>query len=256
MFFMRIIKIPASAGWLRKTTGVEKGPDMIKKYLESFWFSETGVLPVYSFDEVKVPTQENIIKKIREEKEFVVLGGDHSLTYSVFKGFAANHKNPGIIVFDAHPDVMPTTDPVNHENYLRALIDHDVLPAKNIILVGIRNSDPDEIKFLKENKIKFFPMSEISQDGKDAVCDSVMAAAKNFDALYLSFDLDAVDAAFAPGVTYPEVAGLTSRELLYFLHRLKRLKNLKAADVVELNPDKDINDITALLAAKLVVELC
>jgi len=178
------------------------------------------------------------------------------LTYSVFKGFAANHKNPGIVVFDAHPDLMPTTDPVNHENYLRALIDHDVIPAKNIILVGIRNSDPDEIKFLKENKIKFFPMSEIAQEGKEAVCNAVMAAAKNFDALYLSFDLDAVDAAFAPGVTYPEVAGMTSRELLYFLHRLKRLKNLKAADVVELNPDKDVNDITALLAAKIIVELC
>ena len=99
-------------------------------------------------------------------------------------------------------------------------------------------------------------MNLIAEEGKEAICDTIMAAAKNFDALYLSIDLDAVDAAFAPGLTYPEVGGLTSRELLYFLHRLKKLKNLKAADIVELNPDKDSNNITALLAAKLVVELC
>jgi len=256
MLNMKIIKIPVSAGWLKKTTGVEKGPDKIIKHLEDFWFSETGVLPVYSFDEVKAPTQKTVFEKIKSQNEFIALGGDHSLTYSVFKAFASNNKNPGIIVFDAHPDLMPTTDPVNHENYLRALIEHDVVKPKNIILVGIRNSDPDEIKFLKENKIKNFPMNLIAEEGKEAICDTIMSAAKNFDALYLSIDLDAVDAAFAPGVTYPEVGGLTSRELLYFLHRLKKLKNLKAADVVELNPDKDSNNITALLAAKLVVELC
>ncbi|MBW2973562.1 arginase family protein [Candidatus Woesearchaeota archaeon] len=253
---MKIIKIPASAGWLKKTTGVEKAPDKIIKHLEDFWFSETGVLPVYSFDEVKAPTQKTIFEKIKAQREFIALGGDHSMTYACFKAFASNHNNPGIIVFDAHPDLMPTTDPVNHENYLRALIEHDVIPAKNVIIVGLRNSDPDEIKFLKENKIKHFPMLEIAQDGKESVCNAIMAAARKFDALYLSIDIDAVDAAFAPGVTYPEVAGLTSRELLYFLHRIKKLKNLKAMDIVELNPDKDINNITALLAAKIVVELC
>lgn len=253
---MRIIKIPVSAGWLKKTTGVEKGPDKIVKHLEDFWFSETNVLPVYSFDEVSAPTHKTIFDKIKVQNEFVVLGGDHSLTYPCFKAFASNHENPGIIVFDAHPDLMETTDPVNHENYLRALIEHDVIKPVNIILVGIRNSDPDEIKFLKENKIKYFPMSVIAEEGKETVCDAVMAAAKKFSALYLSIDLDAMDAAFTPGVTYPEVAGLTSREFLYFLHRIKKLKNLKAADIVELNPDKDINNITALLAAKIVVELC
>lgn len=253
---MRIIKIPVSAGWLKKTTGVEKGPDKIVKHLEDFWFSETNVLPVYSFDEVSAPTQKTIFDKIKAQKEFIALGGDHSMTYPCFKAFASNHDNPGMIIFDAHPDLMETTDPVNHENYLRALIEHDVIKPENIILVGIRNSDPDEIKFLKENKIKHFSMSVIAEEGKETVCDAVMAAAKKFDALYLSIDLDAMDAAFAPGVTYPEVAGLTSRELLYFLQRIKKLKNLKSADIVELNPDKDINNITALLAAKIVVELC
>ena len=81
------------------------------------------------------------------------------------------------------------------------------------------------------------------------------AAAKGFDALYLSVDIDVVDAAFVPGTGFPEVAGLTSRELLYFLHRIKRLKNLKGIDVVEVNPTKDVRDVTSLLGAKIVFEL-
>lgn len=255
---MRIIKIPVSAGWLKKTTGVEKGPDKIVQCLDNFWFSETGFLPVFSFDEVEVPTQDNIVDKVKsEEGQFILLGGDHSLTYPAVKGFALSRKkNPGILIFDAHPDLMSVTDPINHENYLRALIEQGIIQKENIILVGTRNPDPDEIRFIKANKIKCFPMIEIAQEGKEAVCDAAMAAAKDFDSLYISIDLDVVDAAFVPGVTYPEVAGLTSRELFYFLHRMKKLKNLKAVDVVELNPDKDIRDITALLAAKIVYELC
>ncbi|MBW2986764.1 arginase family protein, partial [Candidatus Woesearchaeota archaeon] len=183
---MRIIKIPVSAGWLKKTTGVEQGPDKIVKHLEDFWFSETGVLPVYSFDEVEAPTQKTIFEKIKAQNEFIALGGDHSLTYPCFQAFASNHKNQGIIVFDAHPDLMETTDPINHENYLRALIEHDIIKPQNIILVSIRNSDPDEIKFLKDNKIKYFPMSVIADEGIETVCDAIMSAARKFDALYLS----------------------------------------------------------------------
>ncbi len=126
---MRIIKIPVSAGWLKKTTGVEKATEKIVQCLDSFWFSETGFLHIFSFEEVEVPTQENIVNKIKsEEGQFILLGGDHSLTYPAFKGFALNHKkNPGIIVFDAHPDLMSVTEPVNHENYLRALIDQNII---------------------------------------------------------------------------------------------------------------------------------
>ena len=99
-------------------------------------------------------------------------------------------------------------------------------------------------------------MKNISIEGIRNICDALMESAKNFDGLYVSFDIDAVDPAFAPGTGYPEPGGLTSRELFYFVHRLKNLKNLKAFDIVEVNPEKDINDITSRLAAKLCVEFC
>ena len=103
--------------------------------------------------------------------------------------------------------------------------------------------------------MKYYTMNEITTEGKDVVCDAIMAAAKDFGALYLSIDIDSVDAAFAPGTGYPEPGGLTSRELLYFIQRIKLLKNLKASDIVEVNPEKDVNGITSKLAAKIVVEL-
>ena len=87
------------------------------------------------------------------------------------------------------------------------------------------------------------------------VSDAVMVVAKNFKSLYLSIDIDVLDPAFAPGTGYIEPGGFTSRELIYFIHILKRINNLKAADIVEVNPDKDINDITTKMAAKLAVEL-
>ena len=98
-------------------------------------------------------------------------------------------------------------------------------------------------------------MKNISMEGIRNICDAVMESAKDFDGLYISIDIDSVDPAFAPGTGYPEPAGLSSRELLYFIHRLKKLKNLKAVDIVEVNPEKDLNDITSRLAAKLCVEL-
>ena len=79
--------------------------------------------------------------------------------------------------------------------------------------------------------------------------------AKNFDNLYISIDIDVIDPAFAPGTGYIEPAGLTSREFLYFLHRLKNLKNIRGYDIVEINPKKDINNLTTKLGAKILVEL-
>ena len=73
--------------------------------------------------------------------------------------------------------------------------------------------------------------------------------------VYISLDIDVVDPAFAPGTGYPEPAGLTSRQLFYMLHRLKNLKNINIIDIVEVNPKKDINNMTSKLAAKILAEL-
>mgnify|MGYP001211411479 FL=1 len=120
--------------------------------------------------------------------------------------------------------------------------------------MGIRNWHKQEYSFLKEKRIKFYSMKEISQEGIKEVSEAVMSVAKDFDALYVSMDIDAVDPCFAPGTGHIEPGGLTSREMLYFLNKLKLLKNLKMLDLVEINPSKDVNQLTVSLGAKLLVE--
>ena len=262
---MKLVKIPFSAGGLGKTKGCELGPDKIVEKLKEFHLSEAGMLPVFDVDEIKVD-QNNIeesFKKITEGAESILknndkpifIGGDHSITYPLVKGFSSVYPEPGIVIFDAHPDCQSDFEPPTHEDLVVGLVKNNIIKKENIIIVGVRNWHKDEYNFIKENKIKYFDMKEISMESIKEVSESVMSVAKNFGSLYISIDIDVLDPAFAPGTGYPEPGGLTTRELLFFIHRLKNMRNLKAMDIVEINPEKDVNELTSKLGAKLVVEL-
>jgi agmatinase/proclavaminate amidinohydrolase len=258
---MKLVKVPAING-LGHTYGCEKAPDAIVKILDEIYSSESGKEIKFKVDEIKVnnnnieETTQNIKEKVQEyflrEEKAIFLGGDHSITYNLVKEFAKK-PNSGIIVFDAHPDCMKSGKEPNHEEWLRALIDQGFNPKK-IILVGIRNSDPQELEFMKKQGINIFHMKELF-DNLEVACDKIMEYARKFDNLYLSLDIDAVDPAFAPGTGYVEPGGLTSREFLYLIQRINLLKNLNAIDLVEVNPEKDINGMTLKLAAKVIWEL-
>ena len=262
---MKLIKVPFSAGGLGKTKGCELAPNKIIEKLKEFYLSESGVFPNFDIEEIKV-IQDNIEESfmiisenseriLKEADKPIFIGGDHSITYPLVEGFSKVYDNPGLIVFDAHPDCESDFLPATHEDIIRGLVKNDIIKKENVILVGLRNWHKEEQDFVKENKMKYFDMKEISMEGIKEVSDSVMSVAKNFGSLYVSIDIDVLDPAFAPGTGYPEPGGLTSRELLFFIHRLKNLQNLKAMDIVEVNPSKDINEQTSKLGAKLVVEL-
>ncbi|MBN2422892.1 arginase family protein [Candidatus Woesearchaeota archaeon] len=259
---MLIIKIPSNSGALKKKHGIELAPDLIVKKLKDYYLSESNLLPIFDIEEVKVnnenieETNKSIYKKIFSlDRPALIIGGDHSLTYAAFKAFSRNYKNPGLIVFDAHPDCENNFSPPTHEDYLRVLLEETHLKKENVILIGTRNMHSNELEFIKKNKLKIYPMKEFSCDGCLEVSDAIMSVARRFDALYISIDIDVVDPAFAPGTGYTEPGGFTSRELVYLLQRIKLLKNIKLADIVEVNPKKDINDLTVSLAAKIAVEM-
>ncbi|MBI2129763.1 arginase family protein [Candidatus Woesearchaeota archaeon] len=263
---MKLIKIPSSQGGLGKSDGSELAPDEVIKQARDLFLNENAELPVFEIDEVKVAssnleeTNKNIFNKAMDifakNEKAAFIGGDHSITYPIARAFSNTfNKNPGIIIFDAHPDAEDYFMPPTQEDLLPAMIHENLIKAANIILVGIRNWHSNELEFLKKNKIRFFNMKEITEEGLHESCEAVMSIAKNFDALYISIDIDAVDPAFAPGTGYIEPGGLTSRELIYFLQRLKFLKNIKALDISEINPKKDINSMTSKLGAKICVEM-
>ncbi|MBW3003515.1 arginase family protein [Candidatus Woesearchaeota archaeon] len=256
---MKIIKIASDLGALDKK-GSAKGPDEIVRGMYDLYLNEDGEYREFEVDSVDVDkgnidnTNENIFNKIKSINEHcIVLGGDHSVTYAAFKAFASNNPGAGIVVFDAHPDCENNFSPPSHEDFLRVLIEEGVVDASRVIIVGLRNWHSNEFNFLRDKKIKYFAMKEVFDRGVKEVCDAVMFVAKQWPSLYLSIDIDAVDPAFAPGTGYCEPGGLTSRELLYFVQRMKNLKNLKIVDLVEINPEKD-NGLTVKLGSKIVKE--
>jgi len=163
----------------------------------------------------------------------IFIGGDHSITYPIFKAFKENNKEPFLIIFDAHADCMQPQQEPTHEEFLRAIIENG-FPTENIILVGARKIEPEEEKFLTENNVKVF--TEIYD--MEAAADYITEKANGKD-LYISIDIDVLEPAYAPAVNYPEPAGLNSKEFFYILGRLLRIKTLKAIDIVEAIPKMD-----------------
>jgi len=252
---MKIVKIKSSQGCLGKNKGCEKAPDEILKELENFYLNEKGFRG--EFEVVDCNVVENNIEETNENivgiDGDIFLGGDHSITYASFIGFAKKFKNPGLIVFDAHPDCENNFKPPSHEDFLKVLVEDGFLKKENVIIVGVRNWHKKEFYFLRDNKIKYFHMKNMKNI--EDVCDAVMELSRSFDGLYLSIDIDCVDPAFAPGTGYLEPGGMSSRDLIYFVQRLKLLRNLKRIDIVEINPEKDVGKQTIKLVAKLLREL-
>lgn len=264
---MKILKVGVVNG-LGKTSGVESAPDRIMESFDEIYSTESGKpLSLESLDVEEVLLGGNLIedndliyKKALENftQEVIFLGGDHSTSYPLTRAFFDYTQNSGrepcLIVFDAHPDLMEPVDRKipTHEEWLKNLI-KDGFNPKNILLVGVRNADPVEIKFIEENGIKRISVEDLMLN-LEGRTDSIMEFGYGKD-IYVSIDIDVVDPAFAPGTGYCEPGGLTSREFLYIVKRLKKMKNLKAVDLVEINPLKDFGGLTIQLGAKILSEL-
>jgi len=256
---MIVFKIPFGTGGLGKSIGCQNAPDKIIESAKQYSSTENG--GYFNIEEKEILIDDSNIseslKKIEEgvgSLPFAALGGDHTITYSILKKIADS--NLGLVVFDAHPDLMHCFSVPTHENYLRHLIEEGILMPDQIVLVGLRSIDLEEKKFLIENKINYFTMHEIMVEGIQQACDNIMESMNRFERLYVSIDIDAVDPAFAPGTGNPEVGGLSSRDLLYILKRLMMMKNYSGGDIVEVNPEMDVHDMTLKLAGRILVEMC
>jgi arginase family enzyme len=270
---MFVVKVPGING-LGKTHGCEKaGNEILKTVKEEIFTNESGKpvdigkldLEEIHLDNSNLKIANKLIYKnsfeiFKSKEKTIFLGGDHSISYSLTRAFLDYCENEGrepcLIVFDAHPDCMPLTKGTekypNHEEWLRDLIEQG-FPARNILLVGIRNSDVQEIEFLKEKNIRTISMNSLLENLEE-MCDIIMEFSDKKE-LYLSLDIDVVDPVFAVGTGYNEPGGLTSRQFIYIIQRLNKIKNLKAVDLVEINPDKDINNLTVKLGAKAFSEM-
>jgi arginase len=173
----------------------------------------------------------------------ISLGGDHAVTYPILQAIAAHHGPVEILHFDAHPDLYDELDGDrrSHASPFARIMEDGL--CSRLVQIGIRTLN----KHQREQAARF-GVEQIEMHDIGSAFDLVLDRP-----LYISIDLDGFDPAYAPGVSHHEPGGLTPRDVIDLLLELEA--PLVGADVVEYNPDRDINGVTAVLAAKLVKEL-
>jgi agmatinase len=171
------------------------------------------------------------------------LGGDHSVTYPIVAALAEVHGPLNILHFDAHPDLYDDYegDPLSHASPFARIMEKG--HARRLVQFGIRTLNQHCRAQAARFGVEAIEMRDFAPD-RVPIPEAP---------LYISVDLDGFDPAFAPGVAHHEPGGPSVREFLQVLQRVPG--GIVGADIVELHPPRDVNGITATLAAKLVKEL-
>jgi arginase len=173
----------------------------------------------------------------------ICLGGDHSVTFPIMQAMFGAHGPISILHFDAHPDLYEDFEgnPRSHASPFARIMEAGL--AKRLVQVGIRTLTGHCREQAERFDVEIIPMLGFTLANVPILDGPV----------YISFDLDGIDPAEAPGVAHPEPGGLTVREALSAI-RLQT-SSIIGADIVELNPQRDRGDVTAILAAKLIREI-
>ena len=174
----------------------------------------------------------------------VTLGGDHSVTYPLLKAHVAKHGPLALVQFDAHQDTWhPEEGRIDHGSFVARAVLEGLIDPKHSIQVGIRTHAP------ATHGIEMVDGNSIETLGPAGVAKRILKRVGKRKA-YLSFDIDALDPAFAPGTGTPVAGGMSSREALLVLRALAPA-NFVGFDVIEVAPPYDHADITALAAAHI-----
>ena len=221
---------------------------------------DVGDVIVNPFDYVETFREiENRVTELQQRGAAVVsLGGDHSILLPILR--ATNRKYPKLtmIQFDAHTD---TSDEgwgqrFHHGTPVRRAIEEGLVQGSQIFQIGIRGSSGSARynDFANDAGIHILNMEAFHNAKLRSEFVKTLHEVAGLDPCYLTFDVDGIDPAFAPGTGTPVVGGLTSFEALSMMRSFKGL-NFIGGDVVEVAPAYDCSDITSLLAATLVFEI-
>ena len=186
----------------------------------------------------------------------VMLGGDHSVSILTEKAYREQRKGRrGLIHIDAHADIC---DFYNGSHNSHACVNRRALEngfsPEDIVMVGIRSYEAQEVDLLSKIPLKVYSAQEVMDNPSD-VADEIIKKYADYDGVYLSFDIDAVDPAYAPGTGTPEAFGMSSLTVLHLLGRLISSLSVDAMDIVEVSPPLDVNNVTSWLALKYLLEI-
>lgn len=204
----------------------------------------------------------------------VVLGGDHSITSGVLAGFRSKG-DLAVLWMDSHPDLMDTFGAIrgkeesrwSHACPLRRICELPSVRTEHILLLGVRDFIPDELQFIRERRIEVIYARDLSRMSPEQVVERIGEKLGDVSQVYISFDIDVLDPAFAPGTGVPVPGGISSRYLLdLLLHLFEREQEslrdtgrhfLRVAgfDVVEIAPPLDVGRITSLAGMGIITQM-
>ncbi|NMM03660.1 agmatinase [Paraburkholderia sp. RP-4-7] len=240
--------------------GAAFAPDVIRSAMSSDssnWWSEQGINLKADGTFVDVgnlhvsPNDADMLKKcearvadcLSSGHPLITLGGDHSISYPVLRAFREIYHELTVVHFDAHPDLYDELlgNRWSHASPFARVMEEKL--ATRLVQVGIRTMTGHQNAQAEKFGVEVISMRNLNR----------FADLRFSGPVYVSIDLDALDPAYAPGVSHYEPGGMSVRELVNCLHAIDA--PLVGADVVELNPHRDTHSQTAMVAAKLVKEL-
>jgi agmatinase len=207
-----------------------------------------------SFDQIS-----RAMSHVVEQGAFpVVLGGDHSIGYPTVRGVAEHLTgNLGIIHFDRHVDTQETDlDERMHTTPWFHATDIPNVPAKNLVQIGIGGWQAPRpgVKVGRERGTTIMTVGDVEREGIDRIAEIALELAwQGAKAVYLSFDVDVIDAGFVPGTGWPEPGGLLPREALRLV-RLVSEPGLAGVEVVECSPPYDSAEQTSIISARVILD--
>jgi agmatinase len=252
-----ILGIPfdANSSWLRGAAGA---PPIIRVAFTSdssnSW-TETGIdlSPErtycdagdlkFTFEAPFVAIERRVGELLDQQLRPVCLGGDHSITLPIMRAFGAHIPGLTVLHFDAHPDLYDELEGnrMSHACPFARIMEEGA--AKRLIQIGIRTMTGHQREQAKKFGVEVIEMRHLP----------ALERVKVDGPIYISFDMDALDPAFAPGISHREPGGMSVREALAHIHAITG--KIAGADIVEFNPAQDHTQITATVAAKLLKEI-
>ena len=213
-------------------------------------FSGTFQKKVFDYGDIQREKIEEVYSKIISKSKIpILIGGDHSISSEVIKAISKKSEPISLVYFDAHPDFISSTT-----NYYGSVF-QDVLPhidIKSSIQIGIRTPEQEEIDNIKKHNLKVITPFDIVEKGVKEIANTILQTiGKN---VYISFDMDSVDPAFAPGVSVPVPMGLKNVEAVYLLKAIAN-QGIIGMDLMEVCPSYDIKDRTSHLASRIIAEV-
>ena len=267
-----IIGVPSDAGASFRT-GQREGPAAIRKvsallrhhnpilnispydFLSGIDYGDLPVVPGY-IEEGYKRIEENLIPVLEAGIVPILLGGDHAITLPELRAITKIHGQVSLIHFDSHSDTVDEYfgKPYNHGTPFKRAVEENLLLVDNSIQVGLRGSiySPEHLDIPKDLGFEVITTQEVREIGIKEVTKRIYDRIRQTK-VFISFDIDFVDPAFAPGTGTPEVGGFTSSEAIELVRGLKGL-NFVGFDLVEVLPAFDPSEITALLATNIIYE--